>query len=519
MARFSTKAKTDKNTSGATQYRVSPREGGKYYAVERRSAGSSEWVSEGSTAPTKEAAEQIVLNLTQGKTADGSMNVSEVPVGSGSFVMSPETTQEAIEATGGATPAVEEKKEISVAVNLPAATHENIAKAKPGDKFKRTNGEIVEVKQEDIDYSKAQLAPKETVPESSTSNEEYKAPSENKESDKTTTPNGDGKDVPYASNSEKAAAMGKYLARNIIEAYNNGDFGEKGTTAAKVNMGMYILNEIGTRLANASSVARGGTASLQSDWSKMKAGNEETNKAIRAYEAQYKNAQEELIASMGKDKWDALPSTDKDSKTLELLQRKGIVNPQSVEGLATTKSEATDEAFTQLQEQTKSYILNNKKLVTDTRAAYAARITELQALKRELSKPDWDSYAKAQNAYLGALKGLAQAGATDTESLAQGKTFNDTLGVGASGTGNIGVAKLSANVSNTSAWGSSTSSATGKTNSINKDLVAYAEYPNAQAYADAAKEKGEAVNKELIENIDQMIDWLKQQIAIYDKYL
>ena len=54
-----------------TQYRTSPREGGKYYAIETSCDGGKTWRSSGDSAPTLEEANKKIENMKSGLTASG----------------------------------------------------------------------------------------------------------------------------------------------------------------------------------------------------------------------------------------------------------------------------------------------------------------------------------------------------------------------------------------------------------------------------------------------------------------
>ena len=54
-----------------TQYRTSPREGGKYYAIESSFDGGKTWRSSGDSAPTLEEANKKIENMKSGLTASG----------------------------------------------------------------------------------------------------------------------------------------------------------------------------------------------------------------------------------------------------------------------------------------------------------------------------------------------------------------------------------------------------------------------------------------------------------------
>lgn len=54
-----------------TQYRTSPREGGKYYAIESSFDGGKTWHSSGDSAPTLEEANKKIENMNAGLTASG----------------------------------------------------------------------------------------------------------------------------------------------------------------------------------------------------------------------------------------------------------------------------------------------------------------------------------------------------------------------------------------------------------------------------------------------------------------
>lgn len=54
-----------------TQYRTSPREGGKYYAIESSFDGGKTWHSSGDSAPTLEEANKKIENMKSGLTASG----------------------------------------------------------------------------------------------------------------------------------------------------------------------------------------------------------------------------------------------------------------------------------------------------------------------------------------------------------------------------------------------------------------------------------------------------------------
>lgn len=313
--------------------------------------------------------------------------------------------------------------------------------------------------------------------------------------------------------------MGKYLARNMIEAYRSGELGEPGTKSAKANLASYILSEIGSRMANASSVARGGGLVAESQWSKHRQANEENNANIRAYESQYSAAQGELANSMGKDKWDALTADQREAKTLELLQRKGVVTPQSYSGLATTKANAAELGEQREKLEIAALDQNQKAIATSNLEALVQRRKELNELIAKLrSDQGWDTYAQAMEAYVGTARGLSSTGIADNvqDSLTKGHQIGVSANVGA---GNVASKFVKADISADANWNKQATTSEGKQTTRQSDSLAYGRFTSGEKFAQATAEEKKAANAELIENLKNEIRIIDQVIDAWGKPL
>lgn len=149
--------------------------------------------------------------------------------------------------------------------NLSAATHENIANAKPGDKFVRSDGTVVTVTQADIDYSKnhsgtgtgggsgnggtgeTPQTPEETELENigNARTETIEDLQGYRDDDNFAKAWDDYKKQFGEELDEIDPATKRQVYQSAWSMYKNGIFGQPGSKDAKLNMGMAIVSELG----------------------------------------------------------------------------------------------------------------------------------------------------------------------------------------------------------------------------------------------------------------------------------
>lgn len=280
----------------------------------------------------------------------------------------------------------------------------------------------------------------------------------------------------------------KDLNKFVIQAYLNGDFGEKSDKNAIATMGFYVLDKIGAALVNASQVARGMSPTAKSQWSQIL--EKETDLFGKKITAEW---------------WKTL-----DPETKAAMLRTGGVEGASAEEVY----ENTDD--TAVDNAKKKDILEVSKLEQEQKVvaqsnlnALLARKTELQVLINKLeSDQGWGSYVEAMNAVVGTARGLQTIGVVSTESTQSTDGFANTLSASVA-TGKMPSKFVSASVSDSATWNNSNATSRGSNSSLSKDALALAKYESAESYAKAGKDAQVKANKNLISE-------LKNQIKIID---
>lgn len=290
----------------------------------------------------------------------------------------------------------------------------------------------------------------------------------------------------------------KDLNKFVIQAYLNGDFGEKSDPNAIASMGFYLLDKIGAALVNASQVARGLTPTAKSQWSQIL--EKETDLFGKKITAEW---------------WKTL---DPETKAA-LLRTGGVVGTSSKNVYENTDDKAVENAK-------KMDILEVSKLEQDQKTvaqsnlnALLQRKTELQTLINKLeSDQGWNSYVEAMNAVVGTARGLETIGAASNSSTQSNNGFANTLS-GSVGTGGVPAAFVKASISDSATWNNSSASSSGSSSSLNKDAFALAKYGSAEAYAKAGKDAQVKANKDLINKLQNQIKIIDACIDAWGKDL
>lgn len=290
----------------------------------------------------------------------------------------------------------------------------------------------------------------------------------------------------------------KDLNKFVIQAYLNGDFGEKSDPNAIASMGFYLLDKIGAALVNASQVARGLTPTAKSQWSQIL--EKETDLFGKKITAEW---------------WKTL---DPETKAA-LLRTGGVVGTSSKNVYENTDDKAVENAK-------KRDILEVSKLEQDQKTvaqgnlnALLQRKTELQTLINKLeSDQGWGSYVEAMNAVVGTARGLETLGAAYNSSTQSNDGFANTLS-GSVETGSVPAAFVKVNISDSATWNNSIASSSGSSSSLNKDAFALAKYGSAESYAKAGKEAHVKANKNLISELQNQIQIIDTCIDAWGKDL
>ena len=272
--------------------------------------------------------------------------------------------------------------------------------------------------------------------------------------------------------SPKEKSKYERMSRWIVQAYLNGELGDKKDPKTISVASSLLLDKIGSALVNASQVARGGSPTQESEWSRIMKG--ENDKLIKDQNINYMQSKD-----------------SDDTKALAMAE----------EGINATKAEARAE-----------------------REAVQARIETLRATKTELqtqiaslqSNMGTENYTKAMEAVLGSVKGIYSEGSGAQENTSKQEDFGYKVNVDANGN-ILGIVRLGADGG--VSGGNSKSAGAAASQSSNIDVFSFERVPAAEEFAKQSRDQQIKACQELVKQLKNMVKDIDDQVKYFQSML